>query len=97
MRQRGITRCRVRVRPRTQTPLSMQEGDAAALCNSQAVLGSVCMAAARAIVAAVVDGVAAAAVPGVDALVAVTVARMGVWAALCSTAVAEISRAVGKA
>ena len=58
------------------------------------------MAESRTIVVAVVDGVAGADVPGVDALVAlvaVTVARMGVWAALCSTAVAEISRAVGRA
>ena len=57
-------------------------------------------AAAHTIVVAVVDGVAGADVPGVDALVAlvaVTVARMGVWAALCSTAVAEISRTAGRA
>ena len=47
------------------------------------------MAESRTIVVAVVDGVVA--------VVAVTVARVGVWAALCSTAVAEISRAVGRA
>ena len=72
-------------------------GDTAAEAHSQLVFLS---AAAHTIVAAVVDVVAGADVPEVDALVAlvaVTVARVGVWAALCSAAVAEISRAVGKA
>ena len=43
MHQRGITRCRERVRPRTHTRLSMQEGDAAAYQLSRE---GACMAAA---------------------------------------------------
>ena len=71
-------------------------GDTAAEAHSQPALP----AESPTIVVAVVDGVAGADVPGVDALVAlvaVTVARMGVWAALCSTAVAEKSRTAGRA
>ena len=72
-------------------------GDTAAEAHSQMAFLS---AANHTIVAAVVDVVAGADVLEVDALVAlvaVTVARLGVWAALCSTAVAEKSRTAGRA
>ena len=68
-------------------------GDAAADLHSQTELS----AESRTIVVAVVAGVLALVAVTVARVVAVTVASVGVWAALCNTAVAELSRAVGKA
>jgi len=69
-------------------------GDTAAEAHSQTELLS---AESPTIVVAVAAGVLELVAATVASVVVVTVARVGVWVALCSTAVAHISRAVGKA